>query len=99
MMLVVCCAMVTGCERRCRISAQPARSSRPVANLALSATPGLVAAATTGFERSDWPAVIHGYRSEETFYSSVLLDQQLFFDRYTGLLSENQTIRSGIWLP
>ncbi len=100
LLLTFCCAAVAGCDRRCaRIALHSPERGRPAANLVLSATPGLVAVATSGFERSDWPAVVHGYRSEETFYSSVLLDQQIQFDEYTGLLAENQIIRSGVWLP
>jgi hypothetical protein len=91
--------VLVGCRAAERFSVMgPDLSGTSQTNLALgpSAEHAWLASQLTG--RSEWPAVEVGQRFDDvTFYSTVIYDEQSYYDRFGSLFRESQSFRSGVW--
>lgn len=77
-------------------ASQPATSPTVARNLLFGPQPELNDLALQ-FERSDWPAVITGYRLNEiTYYTDDTFDDQVVVDEFGGVyLRTSQSTRTG----
>lgn len=92
--------LVAGCAGTSGYAVVEPRGGVPrQANLALGPTRGHTQVAQQFAARSDWPAAVLGFRSEDiTFYTTITYDQQSYNDRYNSFYRETQSVRTGVWM-
>jgi hypothetical protein len=86
--------LASGCHRHHHAMCAVAM---PRANLLLSNDPEPIMLALN-IPRSDWPAVEHGFRTDDTVsYTHVLADTQYWFDDFGALVDDAVTVETGTW--